>query len=389
MRLALKSFVSLAALLFATVGGAYAQQTPGPQSSVPQTSVPQSKLPVPSPATAAPRETPQQRLERLREEKPAELPAELGKERTAQVGGNPPGEVPAVKPDTDKSLLAADPKDAPLPGLKRLSPDAKVWIDPVGKRVVLEGEIVLRRGPLELLACLKQTKEHEAIIAVDTQAYVVHAALLAIGATPGNPARFTPEFTPARGTEITITVEWKDAAGKTKSIDAREWLLNVKTGKQLAYPWVFGGSGFWTDPMTGKNFYQAEDGDFICVSNFPTAMLDLPVESPQANAALMFEAFTERIPDEKTKIVMILTPKLAKAGDAKAGEAKPAATPRAGETGKAESRAPAAASSAPAPATPAAATPATVTTTEPAPAPRPVTTQAPARGPIRRIFRRP
>ena len=319
---------------------------------------------LPNPADAAPpRETAGQRLDRLRTEPAAATPA-------------------TANPTTEKSLVATDPSDAPLPGLKRLSPDAKVWIDPQQKRVVLEGEIVLRQGPLELLACLKQT-----IIACETQAYVVHAALLAIGATPGNPARFQPEFTPARGTEIGITIEWKDKDGKKQSADARDWLKNAKTGKALTYPWVFGGSGFWKEPMTGKNFYQAEDGDFICVSNFPTAMLDLPVESPQANAALMFEAFTERIPAEKTKVTLILTPKLAKAGEAKpAGESKPAAS----DTGKTDARSPAA--------TPAAATTAQPTdspATEPpataatsTAAPRQSTTTQP-RGPLRRIFRRP
>jgi hypothetical protein len=336
--------------------------------------------------------------------------------------GLPPEQAGAVPaPSTD--LIAADPGEAPMPGLKRLSPDAKAWVDPKQKRVVIEGEIVLRQGPLELLACLRQTKEHEAIIACDTKAEYVHAALLALGAEPGNPARFQPEFTPARGTEIEITIEWKGPKGEKKSVDAREWIKHAKTGKQLDYPWVFGGSGFWKDPMTGKLDYQADYGDFICVSNFPTAMLDLPVESPQANAALMFEAFTERIPDEKTKVIMILTPKLAKAGDAKpAGEAKPGEAkpsgeqkPAASDTGKAAVKSPAkpapsvstpslsgpaavpsvAAAAAKAPAAKSATTAAATTPedksapTATTPAPRPVTTQAPPRGPLRRLFRRP
>lgn len=202
------------------------------------------------------------------------------------------------------------PAEAPKPGLKRLAPDADAWIDPVNKQVVLRGMIVLQRGPLELFACLRHSKEHEAIVAVRTKAQYVHAALLACGAKPGNPARFRPEFAPASGTEIEVIVEWTDAAGKTQQTDARKWMRNARTGQELTYPWVFGGSGFWTDPMTKKEYYLAEDGDFICVSNFPSAMLDLPVESPQANAALLFEAFEGRIPPEKTPVVLYLKPKL-------------------------------------------------------------------------------
>lgn len=236
-----------------------------------------------------------------------------------------------VTPSKSTDLIddMADPK-APYAGLKRLTPQYDVWLDPKKKQVIMAGTIVLRRGPLELLACLKHTKEHESIVAVETKAYVVHAALLACGAEPGNPAKFLPEFTPARGTEIEVTASWKDELGKEKSIDARKWLRNVRTGEELKYPWVFGGSGFWRDPADGKQYYQAEEGDFICISNFASAMLDLPIESSQANSTLLFEAFTENIPADGTKVLLTLTPKVEKKGDKKndadtkpSAEAKP------------------------------------------------------------------
>ncbi len=239
-----------------------------------------------------------------------------------------------LKGDQPQEAEAA-PTEAPLPGLKRLAPNAEVWLDPAKKQLVMRGEVVLRRGPLELFACLKRTKEHEAVVAVDTKAYVVHAGLIACGAEAGNPAKFQPVFTPARGTEIQVWVEWTDAAGKKQRIDAREWIKDVKTGKAMAYPWVFGGSGFWTDPQDGKQYYQAEDGDFICISNFPSAMLDLPVESSSANTALMFEAFTDRIPPEKTKVLIYLVPKIA------AKKPEPAAKPAPGATSGRETKSPA------------------------------------------------
>lgn len=232
--------------------------------------------------------------------------------------GEPPPQ--ATPPEQPVGVIddMTDPK-APRPGLKRLVPEYEVWLDPKKKQVVMTGTIVLRRGPLELFACLKHTKEHESIVAVETKAYVVHAALLACGAETGNPAKFLPEFIPARGTEIEVAVAWTGEDGKAKTADAREWLRNVRTGEALKYPWVFGGSGFWRDPVDGKQYYQAEEGDFICISNFATAMLDLPIESPQANASLLFEAFTERIPPEGTKVVITLTPKLGKPGEKQNG----------------------------------------------------------------------
>lgn len=234
----------------------------------------------------------------------------------AQDAGIPSDAKTPPTPSTDLIDDMIDPK-APRPGLRRLAPEYEVWLDPKNKQVVMAGTIVLRRGPLELFACLKHTKEHESIVAVDTKAYVVHAALLACGAQTGNPAKFLPEFTPARGTEVDVTVDWTGEDGKTKTADARQWLRNVRTGEASKYPWVFGGSGFWRDPADGKQYYQAEEGDFICISNFATAMLDLPIESPQANASLLFEAFTEHIPPEGTKVVITLTPKPAKPGEKK------------------------------------------------------------------------
>ena len=64
--------------------------------------------------------------------------------------------------------------------------------------------------------------------------------------------------------------------------------------------------------MSGQKTYLAETGDFICVSNFPSAMLDLPVESSQANEDLTYQAFTEHIPPLGTRVRMVLTPKLKK-----------------------------------------------------------------------------
>jgi len=41
-------------------------------------------------------------------------------------------------------------------------------------------------------------------------------------------------------------------------------------------------------------------------------MLDLPIESSQANNALMFKAYTERIPPLGTPVTVLLRPKLEK-----------------------------------------------------------------------------
>ena len=90
---------------------------------------------------------------------------------------------------------------------------------------------------------------------------------------------------------------------------------------------MFGGSGFWTDERTGERHYQAQSGDFICVSNFPSAMLDLPIPSTDKDGSLLFEAFTERIPPLGTPVTLILTPKLDKKPEAEGKNIEKAAAP--------------------------------------------------------------
>lgn len=193
--------------------------------------------------------------------------------------------------------------------LKPLDPEKPVWLDMQGRSVVFVGKICQREVPLELFACLRYTKEHEAIVVADVRALTVHAGLLAIGAEPGSPVQFHPEYVPASGTEIDVAVRWKDSDGSVQTARAQDWIQNTETGEAMTQPWVFAGSGFWVEP-NGEKRYQAEGGDFICVANFGTAMLDVPVESSQANHMLTYRAFTPRIPPLETPVTVILTPKL-------------------------------------------------------------------------------
>jgi hypothetical protein len=207
---------------------------------------------------------------------------------------------PAGKPAAPK---LPEPK-----GAKRLSSEYDVWVDPKEKAVIIDGQISLREGMLEMFACTRNTKEHESIVSANTKAYIVHAALLSLGAEAGHPAQWVPEYKPPAGTEIEITVYWLDENGKEQTVRAQDWVKDIRTGKAMTHPWVFAGSRFWTDEETGKKYYQAEGGDFICVSNFSTAMLDIPIESSQSNAELAFEAFAERIPPLGAPVRLILKP---------------------------------------------------------------------------------
>jgi hypothetical protein len=221
----------------------------------------------------------------------------------------PPAPAASAKSDNANAAEKAAAFKLPEPkGAKRLAPNYDVWIDPKNKSVIVDGQVSLRVGMLEMFACTRNTKEHESIVSANTKAYLVHAALLTLGAEPGSPVQFVPKYRPPRGTEIDVTVEWRDEHGKPQRARAQDWIKDIKTKKPMTHPFVFAGSSFWVDEETKKKFYQAEAGDFICVSNFGTAMLDIPVESSPENSQLEFEAFTKRIPPLGAPVRLILTP---------------------------------------------------------------------------------
>ena len=53
---------------------------------------------------------------------------------------------------------------------------------------------------------------------------------------------------------------------------------------------------------------MAEAGDIVCVANFGDAMIDITTRSSADNAGLMFEPYTERLPNRRTAITVDLIP---------------------------------------------------------------------------------
>lgn len=127
-------------------------------------------------------------------------------------------------------LLATENTEKPSETLEKkaelvpLNPQKTVLLDREAGKVVLETEVVFRSGLLEMLVCLKQTKEHESILALDAKARDVHAGLLALGAKTGSPVSWEPEFQAPDGQEIEITLMWQDAEKKWHRVPAQKWM---------------------------------------------------------------------------------------------------------------------------------------------------------------------
>ena len=77
--------------------------------------------------------------------------------------------------------------------------------------------------------------------------------------------------------------------------------------KLLDADFVFAGSHFYKH-KDGTQSYSAEQGDFVCVSNFSSAMIDLATPSSQSNDELMWEPFTEKLPPTGTEVTIELVP---------------------------------------------------------------------------------
>ena len=212
-------------------------------------------------------------------------------------------------PDEDEPVDAPEVQTIDIPeSWTRVGKDYEIWIDKDAKKVIVAGHVVLQAGPLEMFICPRRTKEHESVISVNASSKLVHASLIAIGASPGKPVEWEPRYKPASGPIIDITVSWKEG-DKVVSRRGQEMVRNFKTAKALEHDWVFGGSQIYETEETGQVFYYGDAGALACVSNFSTATMDLNIESSKADGNLLFEAFTENIPEVATKVYVEFKPR--------------------------------------------------------------------------------
>jgi hypothetical protein len=253
--------------------------------------------------TAAARNSPDSRRTEDSRETPEKSDAKDPKPRPPEIEEpkeDPPEQAPPI-PDSFKPLNK-DKKNLFFEVMKDGS-----------RRVHLLAEVCLREGPLEVFLCKMGTKEHESILHIDADAREIHFALEAAGAKAGSPVKFVPKYQGATGSRVKIALTYREK-GKVKNVPASEWIKDKKTGKDMAYDWVFAGSKLFKDPERPEAtpFYMANNGEFISLANFPDSMLDLPVKSPKDIADLIFEINTSRIPPLRTPVIVTLEPVIEK-----------------------------------------------------------------------------
>lgn len=209
----------------------------------------------------------------------------------------------------------AGEKPAPPPDLTRITTDVKA------KTVTVEGRFCLGEGILDYLAVVATGHEYESVLALNGKASRLHAALLAVGGTPG-PTDDVLERMKARaseggkapeqaGSKFRAVVEW-EADGKKVSVPASQLIVSRKTQKPPDdAPWVFTGSYFAKDPDTGKDLYMGDvDQALIGVFYAPSAVMNFTVDTgnPYDGMDTGYAVNKDLVPKPGTACKFILTP---------------------------------------------------------------------------------
>lgn len=220
--------------------------------------------------------------------------------------------------------LALDRDELIMPGLKIMI--KKGYID-------VDAKVCLTEGMLELIACTKDSKEHEAMISVEPKAAHIHAALLLVGAQPGNPAmrkEVQTEDGPRwvdiepRGQEIDVYLVFNNKDGQPEEHSIKKFLIKgmeenfdgvptepVKK-EDRAFPthtFLFVGSHVFKDGESDPIYLADESGNVISLSTFGDELLALPGVHAHANEALSWAVDPTHLPPLETKVTLRLKPK--------------------------------------------------------------------------------
>ena len=189
------------------------------------------------------------------------------------------------------SLHAQEEKNtASTPAMREVSPGVyeigSIHLDKNTRSLTFPGKVNMAEGNIEYLICTPHGSTHESLLVTEVQPTDIHFAMLLLDAkgsglhapAPADapPPQINAEFLkgapPLKGDNITISVKWKDAAGKERSVAVEDWVLNTKENKSAARgPWIYTGSMFADD----KFLAQLQGAVASVVSN-PAALINNP-----------------------------------------------------------------------------------------------------------------
>jgi len=241
---------------------------------------------------------------------------------------------PTPGPEHTVEAAAEAPPKSLEEALERLQlPGIKINID--SWSVDVEATVSLRYGLLELIACTKDSKEHESVIAVNAKPSHIHTALLLIGATPGNPAmrkiigegdeaRFID--LPPRGGLVDVYLVIDTDEGK-KEFPINQFIEKAHDDfyqerpaedpeqKPELYPthtFMFTGSVLVEHGEDNPRQYVADySGNVISLVTFGDELLSTPEIHDDANHALVWQVRSQGLPEIDSPVTLRLKPQRA------------------------------------------------------------------------------
>lgn len=203
-----------------------------------------------------------------------------------------------------------------------------ISIDAKDRRVDVEAVVCLEEGFLELIACGKDSKEHESVIMVEAKPSHIHAALLLIGAQAGNPAMRKPldeegtrwAHLPPRGQPVKISLVFTKEGEKPVERPISDFIapsddptgLREATGGEDKFPdtFLFTGSHFHGEGEDRK--YIADmSGHVISIATFGDEVFSLSEIHGQDNSSLSWQIKPDSLPQLGTKVILRLRPQWA------------------------------------------------------------------------------
>lgn len=203
-----------------------------------------------------------------------------------------------------------------------------ISIDAKDRRVDVEAVVCLEEGFLELIACGKDSKEHESVIMVEAKPSHIHAALLLIGAQAGNPAMRKPldeegtrwAHLPPRGQPVKISLVFTKEGEKPVERPVSDFIapsedpsgLREASGEADKFPdtLLFTGSQFHGEGEDRK--YIADmSGHVISIATFGDEVFSLSEIHGQENSSLSWRIKPDSLPQLGTKVILRLRPQWA------------------------------------------------------------------------------
>lgn len=226
----------------------------------------------------------------------------------------------------EKPAPQADSKAGLEEALKKLKLPG-VEINLKERCVDVASAVCLREGLLELIACTKDTKEHEAIVRIEAVPKHVHTALLLIGAKPGSPAMRKPVDkeatrwidTPPSGGPVDVSLVIPDKEGKMIERPIADFIVakdhepgaSVEDAKVERFPtstFLFAGSILDGEKDGPRQYIADSSGNVISITTFGDELLCLPDFHDKDNVSLMWQIDSTHLPPIGTKVTLRLRP---------------------------------------------------------------------------------